>query len=389
MIHRYQQKPKKIVAKTAMIATVLCFSTPLGLSLKPSMVRAEANHAQRTDEEIRVKVYEQASPAVVQIIIGRSLGSGFIVRPDGLVLTNAHVVSNATSPVKVILANGRETAADILGFEGKGFDLAALKIRNQHALPTLRMAKPGSTKVGQSVYAIGSPQGLQNTFTAGIISRIDPKQGLIQHDASINPGNSGGPLLNSNAEAIGVNTSILTAPIMNDRNEQIGQGQGNIGIAFAIAVEPIQPFLVALQEQTAPRVAQRPAPAPQFQAAQLVLNGKSLVSKLGKGDEMLPNNSYFKIYAFEGKAGQKVNIQMSSKQVDSNLFLLHLPSKKLIAQNDDISAKDFSARVSATLPESGVYVVLANAYEGEEAGEYQIWATTMKEAQPTGLGGIR
>jgi S1-C subfamily serine protease len=154
MIHRYQQKLKKFFTKTAVIATVLYFSTPLGLSLKPLMVKAEANHAQQTDEEIRVKVYEQASPAVVQIIIGKSLGSGFIVRPDGLVLTNAHVVSNANSPVKVILADGRETVADILGFEGKGFDLAALKIRNQHALPTLRMAKPGTTKVGQSVLRV-------------------------------------------------------------------------------------------------------------------------------------------------------------------------------------------------------------------------------------------
>ncbi len=377
MVCHYHRKPKKFVAKSAAIATILCFSTSLGVSLKTPMVRAEVNRTQLTDEDIRVKVYEQASPAVVQIVIGRSVGSGFIVRPDGLVLTNAHVVSGATSPVKVILADGRETVADILGFEGKGFDLAALKIRNQNALPALRMAKPGTTKVGQSVYAIGSPQGLQNTFTAGIISRIDPKQGLIQHDASINPGNSGGPLLNSKAEVIGVNTSILTAPIMNHRNEQIGRSQGNIGIAFAIAMEPIQPFLVALREQTAPRVAQRPAPAPQFQAAQLLLNGKSLVGKLGKGDEMLPNNSYFKIYAFEGRAGQEVDIQMSSNQVDPNLFLLYLPSKKLIAQNDDISAKDFSARVSTTLPESGVYVVLANAYEGEEAGEYQIWATTM------------
>jgi serine protease Do len=175
-------------------------------------------------------------------------GSGFVVSRDGLTLTNAHVLRGAESPVIVIMADGTELTADILGSDPTGNDLAAIKIRNVSKLQPLKLANPKSVEVGQSIYAIGSPIGQMNTFTTGIISRIDKQKRMIQHDAAINPGNSGGPLLNSKAEVIGINTEILTSEVTDGQGNVIGQNNGFIGISFAIPVESIQPFLVAVRE---------------------------------------------------------------------------------------------------------------------------------------------
>ena len=325
------------------------------------------------EEKNRVKVYEKASPAVVAI---SSFGSGFIVTPDGLILTNAHVVENAPPTVKVTLADGREMQADVIGFESKGLDLAVIKIRNQSNLPVISLASPDSVKVGQSVYAIGSPHGFNNTFTAGIVSRIDPKRGLIQHDAPINSGNSGGPLLNSRAEVIGVNTSIRLAPVTNKNNRVIGLSKGNIGIGFAIPAEQVKPFLLAAQQGNVPKIAQRQQPSPNIQFADLPLNGQSIQGNLSIGDKVLPNNSYFDVYTFEGRAGQQVTIEMTSKQIDPSLFLLDPAQRKLLAQNDDISPKDFNARVVVTLPKDGTYIAIANAYEAAESGSYSLRGIT-------------
>ncbi|TAF55931.1 MAG: hypothetical protein EAZ61_03795 [Oscillatoriales cyanobacterium] len=147
--------------------------------------------AQASDEDINVRVYELASPAVVAIDVGNGSGSGSIITPDGLVLTNSHVVERATGPVTVTLNDGRELTADVVGFDPSGRDLAAVQIRNVSNLPTIqRGARP--VRVGQRAFAIGSPFGFSNTFTIGIVSRIDPDDGTIQTDAAINPGNSGG-----------------------------------------------------------------------------------------------------------------------------------------------------------------------------------------------------
>ena len=113
--------------------------------------------AQSSEEEIRVRVYEQASPAVVMIYTGKSTGSGFIVSEDGLIVTNSHVVEDAQSTVKVFLADGTEVVGDVTAFESNGADLAAVKIRDAIDLPTVPIASFDSLKVGQSVYAIGSP----------------------------------------------------------------------------------------------------------------------------------------------------------------------------------------------------------------------------------------
>lgn len=321
--------------------------------------------AENSEEQTRIRVYEQASRAVVAIVTGTGHGSGFIVSPDGLVLTNAHVVQDAPSTVTVVLADGKQVLADVVGFAPKGLDLAALKIRNQKNMPTLRLAAPGSVRVGQSVYAIGTPLSVefQNTFTNGVVSRLDTKSGLIQHNAAINPGNSGGPLLNSNGEVIGVNSAII-----NDT-----QIKRFIGISLAIPTDLVKPFLVAVEQGNPSLVTQRQQPS-NVQVQDLALNGQVVQATLKKGDRVLPNNSYFHLYTFEGKAGQQVTIEMKSSQIDSHLYLL-LPGRgKLVAENDDISPTDFNSRLTVTLPENGIYYVLANTFEAGESGSYSLRA---------------
>ena len=148
------------------------------------------------EEQTNIRVYQQANQAVVSIDTDKTNGSGTIISRDGMVLTNAHVVSQG-GVVQITLADGRKVKADVIGFGEKGLDLAALKIRGEINLPAIKIARPGLTQVGQRAFAIGNPFGrFKGTLTVGIVSRIDPARGLIQTDAAINPGNSGGPLLN-------------------------------------------------------------------------------------------------------------------------------------------------------------------------------------------------
>jgi serine protease Do len=141
------------------------------------------------------------------------LGSGFIVSPDGLILTNAHVVAGAQE-VTVKLTDRREFKAKVLGFD-KQSDIAVIRIPATN-LPTVRIGDPSKVKVGEPVLAIGSPYGFENTATAGIISatsRALPDETyvpFIQTDVAVNPGNSGGPLFNLKGEVIGINSQIYS-----------------------------------------------------------------------------------------------------------------------------------------------------------------------------------
>ena len=158
----------------------------------------------------------------------RGEGSGFIVRPDGLILTNAHVVANADE-VLVKLTDRREFVAKVLGSDPLT-DIAVLKI-DAHDLPAVSLAAPQSLRVGEWVLAIGSPFGFTSTVTAGVISatrRALPgtsSVAFIQTDAAINPGNSGGPLINMRGEVVGINSQIYSL------------SGGYQGLSFAIPIE--------------------------------------------------------------------------------------------------------------------------------------------------------
>jgi putative serine protease PepD len=186
-----------------------------------------------TDEPIAA-VAEALSPAVVQIETPNSLGSGFIYDSEGLVLTAAHVVGNADDVV-VRLADGTRSEGVVLGRD-PGTDVAVVEIDGGDDLPVATLATGVDLSVGQSAVAIGSPFGLDQTVTAGIVSAVGrstamPDGGAIpavQTDAPINSGNSGGALADLQGRVIGINDSIFTGSAGNP---------GNVGIGFAIPID--------------------------------------------------------------------------------------------------------------------------------------------------------
>ncbi len=184
---------------------------------------------------------QQSNRGNADVIVGRqhAIGSGFIINPAGYILTNAHVV-NGAEHVQVVLplSSGDNTPSSALAYRGDilpaqivgvaaDADLAVLKVDGKN-LPALRLADYTGLLQGQLVFAFGSPEGLQNSVTMGVISatarQTDPDSPMvyIQTDAPINPGNSGGPLVNVNGEVVGINTFILS------------QSGGNEGLGFAI-----------------------------------------------------------------------------------------------------------------------------------------------------------
>jgi serine protease Do len=217
-------------------------------ALLPNLAAAQTPQSARRTP--LVSVVEKISPAVVNIsaqstvreadpffgVFGlgterqaQSLGSGFIVDRNGIVVTNAHVVEGA-SRITVTLLDGRELQADLLGSD-RDADIAVLKVKATN-LPALPLGRSSDLMIGETVIAIGNPFGLSNTVTTGVISAvgrtIPSERGerlftdFLQTDASINPGNSGGPLVNVGGDVIGINSAIIS---------------GATGIGFAIPAD--------------------------------------------------------------------------------------------------------------------------------------------------------
>jgi putative serine protease PepD len=185
-------------------------------------------------------------PSVVTIAAsgpaGGGTGSGEVIRPDGYLLTNNHVISVAASggSVAVLFADGHTEPATITGRDPQT-DLAVLKVQTSHQLKVISLGSSSSVQVGQPVVAIGAPLGLSGTVTSGIVSALDrtvevPGENdrsallvsAVQTDASINPGNSGGALVNCEGKLIGVPTAGAAVP---------NSGGGSIGLGFAIPVD--------------------------------------------------------------------------------------------------------------------------------------------------------
>jgi Do/DeqQ family serine protease len=157
-----------------------------------------------------------------------TLGTGTILDPNGLVLTNEHVLAGARE-IRVTLLDGREFAAELVGADPET-DLAVVRIQSKEPLPAAPLGRAADLMMGETVIAIGNPYGLNHTVTTGVLSAVNRSfrageseyHGFLQTDASINPGNSGGPLLNLDGEVIGINTAIF-------RDAQ--------GIGFAIPID--------------------------------------------------------------------------------------------------------------------------------------------------------
>ena len=189
------------------------------------------------------------------IVETNNVGSGLVIHKDGLIITNAHVVSQTVSRT-VVLANGESYPADIIGIDRKQ-DLALVKINAPHPLKPATLAIPNDLMVGETLIAIGNPHGLQHTCTTGIVSAIgrridvDKKfilEGVIQADVGINPGHSGGPLFNALGEVIGVVVSkrsdsaniAFAIPIVKVRREinRLLDVERRMGIRTGVTFQP-------------------------------------------------------------------------------------------------------------------------------------------------------
>jgi S1-C subfamily serine protease len=174
-----------------------------------------------------IGVVDKAGAAVVSLAIGHGAGSGFVVTPDGYVMTNSHVVQGAKR-IRVRTSTGEEADARLVG-DDPATDLALVRV--EAPLPYLPVDGSIAPRVGQLAVAIGNPLGFESTVSTGVVSALGRSlrgrgnrliDGVIQHTAPLNPGNSGGPLLDTAGRVIGVNTAIIA------RSQNLG---------FAIAVE--------------------------------------------------------------------------------------------------------------------------------------------------------
>jgi putative serine protease PepD len=264
-----------------LVAAALVGGGALVLSPGHSPVAA-INASQRGNVEA---IYAAASPSVVTVKTQEGSGTGFVVNANGTLVTNAHVVGQAQT-VQLLFSDESTATAQVTGVDASK-DLAVLKVDTNKPLKALELADSNAVHTGELAVAIGSPLGLDQTATAGIVSgtgrHVQSPNGVeidrvIQTDAPINPGNSGGPLLDTRGRVIGITTQIATG----------GAGNGNIGIGFAVPANRVREVLPALaggQQIVRPYLGVTSAPA--ARGAQVVTaasGGPAAKAGLKKGD---------------------------------------------------------------------------------------------------------
>lgn len=229
---------------------------------KEGVIEMELPSGEESTEDLITKIVEQASPAVVTVAVDTlafdyergyidqqsGIGSGFVVDPDGLILTNQHVVSDEEASYSVILPGSEEAITVDKIYRDNTNDIAILKI-NKSGLPALKLGDSDKLKRGNLVVAIGNPFGeLEGTSTVGYVTGLNRDvqagsgffgsvtyyEGVIQTDAAINPGNSGGPLLNSKGEVIGVNFATTS---------------GADNISFALPINRVKDRLAIFEQE--------------------------------------------------------------------------------------------------------------------------------------------
>jgi len=228
-----------LVAILALVPVSVLSQTPdfvaLTKQLKPAVVNISSSKKNHNSD--KRNFFDDFFNAFTGDKNTESLGSGFLISSDGYILTNDHVVDDA-SEIRVQLVGGKTYPATVKGIDQK-LDLALVKIDTNEILPTVKLGSSEQLEIGEWVMAIGNPFGLEQTVTVGIVSAkgrvigAAPYDNFIQTDASINPGNSGGPLFNTRGEVVGINTAIVA---------------GSHGIGFAIPIDTAKRILPQLKK---------------------------------------------------------------------------------------------------------------------------------------------
>jgi len=353
-------------------------------------------------------------PRADQMPQAEGRGSGFVVREDGHILTNCHVVGDQ-SEVTVVLRDGRELAGKVVGRDPKT-DLAVVKVEAGDKLPALSFADSDAVRVGQWAIAIGAPFNFDYTMTVGIVSQKGRSVGMnayenyLQTDASINPGNSGGPLLDLTGKVIGINNFIITANSMTP---------GNIGLGFAIPSnlaasvldqlisrgEVVRPWLgIAMQALT-------PEMKEQFKAERGVVVGEVFTGDpadragIHPGDVILkldgqpindPKDLQFGLLKHQPGATVKLTILRDGKEQDVEVVAGRQRDDQVAGDNSDASRPGKSARIEdfgLSLRETQGKLVIAAVFPGSPAAlaglqpGHEVYAinhrevTTLAEAQ--------
>ena len=285
-----------------------------------------------------------------------SVGSGFVIHPDGYIITNAHVVARSTGRT-VTFADGREFDAQVVASD-REHDIAMLHIETKETLPTLRLGRSDDLMIGETVIAIGNPLGYQNTVTVGVVSAVGRDlqiardtalRGLIQTDASINPGNSGGPLLNVLGELVGINTAIR------------GDAQ-NIG--FAIPVDHLRcamPDLLDIERRYRIETGLRLGRNAEPRVVEVVDNSPAQLAGIQPGDLLSEINGApvkesvdYHIAMIGRKAGEALSLKLvrDDRPVQTTLLLKGRPkpdAAKLVAERIGVTVKAVPADVAREL----------------------------------------
>jgi S1-C subfamily serine protease len=227
------QKP----AKAAAVMTKERVPSGVSPEMDSKETGSAGGYATRANDT--AQLLQEAKRGVVTIRFSSGLGSGFLVTPDGYIVTNGHVVKAPKGIAQ--FSSGEAADVDLVRFEPDK-DFALLKTSSYSSFPFLKLGDSNACREGDTVFAIGSPRGLESTFTKGIVSAKDrklPQFGfkLIQTDAAINQGNSGGPLINSAGEVIGINTMTI--------DKRLAEG-----LNFAIAINEVKPLIADGQRLT-------------------------------------------------------------------------------------------------------------------------------------------
>jgi serine protease Do len=309
---------------------------------------------------------QDAEAAVVHIRAnsrsGGGTGSGVIIDPSGLIVTNAHVVAGAREVI--VTVQGRQVTAEVVAMgDANCLDLALLQLPNQRNLPTLRLADISSIKKTQEVWALGYPAGSTPTSASivqGSVSNIHRHQGVVVFDAAVNPGNSGGPVIDEQSRIIGITKSGA-------RNAQ--------NVNYAVSVEQVRLFVEAYRQGLKFPIGQYVIPAV-ASSSQPMSQSFSLTRGNVQGN-LQPADSRFcadgsptDIYTFDAEAGQAVMLAMASRQAGARLVLVG-PDGQAIAYRRSEGANRRATLVQK-LTQSGQYTVLAIAGGKTQSGQYDL-----------------